>query len=128
MKNVALIPFRGGSKGIIKKNIKLIAGKPLCEWVLCSAVNSDSINEVFVSTDSKEISGVVEDLKLGIEVINRPPEISTDTASTESVMLHFMEKVNFDNLVTIQATSPLLESVHLDQAFEHFVNLSLIHI
>ncbi len=122
LNNIALIPLRGGSKGIPKKNIKLIAGKPLCAWVLESAVACDLIDDVYVSTDSEEISQVVDDLNIGVKLIVRPPELATDSASTESVMLHFAENVDFDVLTTIQATSPLLNTLHLENAIKQFTN------
>ena len=68
-KIIALIPLRGGSKGIPKKNIKPLAGKPLCAWVLESAVACQAFNRVFVSTDSDEIVSVVNDLDIGVNVI-----------------------------------------------------------
>jgi len=75
---------------------------------------------VYVSTDSEEISDVVSKLDLGIRVIERPEELATDEASTESVMLHFAANVDFQVLATIQATSPLLKSQQLDQAVLQF--------
>lgn len=119
-KIVALIPLRGGSKSIPKKNIKAIGGKPLCSWVLESAVNCKAINQVYVSTDSAEITQVVERLGLGVKIIERPSDLATDEASSESVMLHFASKVDFDVLVTIQATSPLLSAKHLEDAIAKF--------
>ena len=115
-KTVALIPLRGGSKSIPQKNIKTIAGKPLCAWVLEAAVATRGIEATYVSTDCEQIKAVVLGLGLGVEVLDRPAKLATDEASTESVMLHFMNTVDFDRLVTIQATSPLLDSVHLEQA------------
>jgi len=120
MINFALVPLRGGSKSIPKKNIKHIAGKSLCAWVLEAAANCSSIKTVYVSTDSKEIADVIQGLGLEVQVIMRPAEFATDAASTESVMLHFMSEVDFDVLVTIQATSPLLEARDLDQALIQF--------
>ena len=117
---VALIPLRGGSKSIFKKNIKFICGRPLCAWVLDAAVNSELIDSVYVSTDSKEIADVVINLNMGIEIIKRPSDLSTDKATTESVMLHAMQMIPFDKIVTIQATSPLLESSHIDRALVDF--------
>ena len=121
-KTVALIPLRGGSKSIPLKNIKEIAGKPLCAWVLEAACNAKNIDKVFVSTDSEIIRRVVESLNLNIAVIHRPAAYSTDEASTESVMLHFMNEVNFEKVVTIQATSPLLKSTQLEEAVDLFEN------
>src|SRR5690606_19614771 len=118
---VALVPLRGGSKGIPKKNIKPIGGRPLCAWVLSAAVHARRIDAVYVSTDSAEIKEVVRSLGLPVGIIDRPAELATDEASTESVMLHFIASVpDIDRLVTIQATSPLLESRHLDEALELF--------
>jgi len=125
IKTVALIPLRGGSKSIPKKNIKPICGKPLCEWVIQAAVDSDVIDEVYVSTDSKEIREVVENLNLGVNIIDRPVEYASDEATTETVMLHFMRQVAFDRLVTIQATSPLLKANDIDAALIQFNQFKL---
>lgn len=120
LKTVALIPLRGGSKSIPLKNIKPLAGKPLCAWVLEAAVACPGIDAVYVSTDSEIIQQTVLNFGLGVQIIERPAEFATDEASTESVMLHFMEQCAFDRLVTIQATSPLLAATHLDQALTQF--------
>jgi len=122
-KVVALIPLRGGSKSIPKKNIKVIGGKPLCAWVLEAAVNCKMIDTVYVSTDSKEIADVVNNLNMNIEIIDRPSKLASDKASTEAVMLHAMELIAFDTIVTIQATSPLLESIHITHALNDFDKL-----
>lgn len=117
---VALIPLRGGSKSIPGKNIKEMAGKPLCAWVLETACNALGSSNVFVSTESKEIAGVVENLKLGVKIIERPFELASDIASTESVMLHFAEKVKFNILIILQATSPLTMSDDIRKALGLF--------
>jgi N-acylneuraminate cytidylyltransferase len=117
---VALIPLRGGSKSIPDKNIKPIAGKPLCAWVVEAAVSASKIDRVYVSTDSPKIANVVDRLGADVEVVWRPEELATDHASTESVMLHFMESVNFTTLVTVQATSPLLAATDIDKALGEF--------
>lgn len=120
MKIVALVPLRGGSKSIPKKNIKPLAGLPMSAWALRAASESKSISEVYVSTESVEIAEVVNGLNCGVRIISRPLEYATDEATTESVMLHFMQKVEFDVLVTIQATSPLITAVDLDKAIIKF--------
>ncbi|OFY26939.1 MAG: hypothetical protein A2X09_15145 [Bacteroidetes bacterium GWF2_43_11] len=117
---IALIPLRGGSKSIPKKNIKLMAGKPLCAWTLESAYNSGIFDKVVVSTDSQEIADVVRSLNLDVEIIMRPAELATDTSSTESVMLHIADIVDFDVIVTIQATSPLTEPLDFVNAYKKF--------
>jgi len=117
---VALVPLRGGSKSIPMKNIRLLGGQPLCAWVLQAAAACPDIDAVYVSTDSDAIRQTVQNLGLGVQVIERPAELATDEASTESAMLHFMEQVPFERLVTIQATSPLLTAQHLHQALAQF--------
>ncbi len=126
--NVAFIPVRGGSKSIPLKNIKPICGKPLVYWTVKAACGCQSIDRVYVATDSKEIKETVESFKKGaeggffskLEVIGRSAESASDTASTESAMLEFAEGRVFDNIVLIQATSPLLTSGDLDKGFELF--------
>lgn len=115
-RTVALVPLRGGSKSIPMKNIKEIAGYPLCYYVLKAASEAPSIAETIVSTDSEQIAGVVESLGLGARVVWRPPELATDEASTESVMLHIASTSRFATLVTLQATSPLTTSGDLENA------------
>lgn len=117
---VALLPLRGGSRGIPGKNIKQIAGKPLCFWTLAAAAKCSLISSVYVSTDSPLIADVVLNLGLGVNVIERPAEFATDTASTESVMMHFAQKVQFQNLITMQATSPLLTCDDLERAIGQY--------
>ncbi|MFT8344009.1 MAG: HAD hydrolase family protein [Clostridium beijerinckii] len=119
--NVAFIPVRGGSKSIPLKNIKLLMGRPLVYWTLDAAVQCKYIEKVFVSTDSNVIKDVVE--KYGsdkVQVIDRSKETVEDTSSTESAMLEFANKYNFENIVLIQATSPLLDKNELDMGFEKF--------
>ncbi|GAB3241343.1 cytidylyltransferase domain-containing protein [Mycolicibacterium hippocampi] len=113
---IAMIPLRGGSKGIPGKNIKNLHGKPLCYWVVHAAISSARISSVYVSTDSPEIMDVVNGFGLGVKLVERPARFASDEASTESVMLHFAEQVEFDTLVTIQATSPFLRADDLDTA------------
>ena len=119
-KIVALVPLRGGSKSIPKKNIKIIAGNPLCAWTLKAAKLSKFVDEVYVSTDSEEIIRVVKDVDTSIHIVKRPQHLSDDLSSTESVMLHFMDNVDFDILVTMQATSPLTQSSDIDNALLKF--------
>ena len=82
-------------------------GKPLCAWTLEAAKEVSEIDEVYVSTENDEIIKTVQSLNLGIKIVKRPPELATDTATTESVMLHFAKNIQFDILITLQATSPL---------------------
>ena len=119
MSNVALIPVRGGSKSIPLKNIKEICGKPLVYWTIKAANECLAIDEVYVATDSQIIKDTVEKFSFDkVKVIDRGADTATDTASTESVMLEFATKYKFDNIVLIQATSPLLNRLDLDKGFE----------
>lgn len=126
--NVAFIPVRGGSKSIPLKNIKSISGKPLVYWTVKAACGCKYIDKVFIATDSDKIKETVEGFKEGseaelfkkAEVIGRSAESASDTASTEFTMLEFADKVEFDNIVLVQATSPLLVSSDLDRGFEAF--------
>ncbi|URZ00940.1 N-acylneuraminate cytidylyltransferase [Clostridium felsineum] len=121
-KNVAFIPVRGGSTSIKKKNIKLINGRPLVYWVLDAAAECKYIDKIFVSTDSDEIKSTVEAYKNEkIKVIDRSKKVSTDTASTESTMFEFAKEYDFENMVLIQATSPLLTFKNLNDGFEKFL-------
>ena len=126
--NVAFIPVRGGSKSIPLKNIKPISGKPLVYWTVKAACGCKYIDKVYVATDSDKIRETVESFKSGSEaelfskatVIDRSAESASDTASTEFAMLEFASDYEFDNIVLIQATSPLLVSDDLDRGFEAF--------
>lgn len=117
--NVAFIPVRGGSKSIPLKNIKVINKKPLVYWTVKAAVESVNIDKVYVATDSAVIRETVEGFGFQkVEVIGRSAESASDTASTESAMLEFAAKYEFDNIVLVQATSPLLTAADIDGGFE----------
>jgi len=127
MSVVALIPARGGSKGVPKKNIKELGGKPLIAWSIEQALASELIDRVIVSTDSEEIAAISK--AYGAEVpFMRPAEISGDTASTESSMLHCCEFLEREEsflpgiIVLIQCTSPIRSTGVFDQAITEFRN------
>lgn len=116
--NVAFIPVRGGSKSIPLKNIKIINGQPLVYWTIKAAADSSNIDKIYVSTDSLLIKETVESFGFeNVIVISRSQDTASDTASTESAMLEFANQYNFENIVLIQATSPLLTSYDLDGGF-----------
>lgn len=117
MQTIAVIPVRGGSKSIPRKNIKLIAGRPLLHWTLEAAVQCPQISSVIVSSDSEEILATARELgSWKVCCVVRPPELATDTATTESALLHAVSEVDYDRVVLIQATSPLLTSHVLSEA------------
>ena len=119
--NVAFIPVRGGSKSIPLKNIRPMCGKPLVYWTVKAACDCGKIDKVYVATDSEKIKETVESFQLDkVEVIGRSAESASDTASTESAMLEFAADREFDNIVLIQATSPMLQGADLDTGFALF--------
>lgn len=121
-KIIAFIPLREGSKSIPLKNIKKIAGKPLAFWVIESALNCSLIDKVIVSTDSNVIKKKIKELKNNkLRVVNRSKKTATNTASTESAMLEFVKSDDtFEHIVLIQATSPLLKSLHLEEGIRKY--------
>tara|TARA_Y100000310_G_C20388299_1_gene671520 strand:- start:105 stop:746 length:642 start_codon:yes stop_codon:yes gene_type:complete len=112
MKTVAIILARGGSKEIPNKNIKIINGNPLISYVI-NAAKKSNVDEVWVSTDCKKIKDI--SIYNGAKVIDRPSEISLDTSQSEEALLHFAQNVDFDVMVFIQPTSPLLESSYINE-------------
>ena len=104
MYNVAFIPVRAGSKSIKNKNITLVNNKPLVYWTV-SVANNSNLDKVFVSTDSIEIKTLVESFGFNkVEVIERSKESSSDKATSESALIEFTNKYEFDNVVFLQAT------------------------
>lgn len=122
--NVAFIPVRGGSKSIPLKNIKIMCNKPLVYWTVAAACACNKIDAVYVATDSEQIRQVVEGFRQEgeifekLNVIQRSDESASDTASTEFAMLEFAKEYEFEHIVLIQATSPLLTSKELEQGFD----------
>ncbi len=118
---VAFIPVRGGSKSIPLKNIRNIAGKPLVHWTIEAALDCDAIDHVYVATDSNEIAACVNALgREKVSVIGRSPATCTDEASSESALLEFCSAYDFEQVVFIQATSPLLTANDLTQAWKKY--------
>lgn len=125
-KVLALIPARGGSKGIKDKNIYLVCGKPLIGYSIEAAIGSKYIDTVVVSTDSKKIADY--SIKYGADVpFMRPDELASDTAKSIDTVVHalsFFEKnqEQFDIVIFLQATSPLRDSKDIDNSIEFFIN------
>lgn len=118
---LAIIPARGGSKRLPRKNVLPINGKSLIEWSIEAAKVSKYIDEVFVSTDDKEIQSV--SLKCGANVPElRPKELASDTATTESMLLYTLEKYGkeYDVVTLLQPTSPLRTTNNIDESIELF--------
>lgn len=117
---IAIIPARGGSKGIPKKNIINFCGKPLIAWSILQALNTPEIDEVFVSSDSDEILAIAR--KYGATNIKRPKEISGDKDSSESAVEHALDVIGdqTDPIILLQATSPLRKPDDLSRAIHLF--------
>ena len=114
---IAVIPARGGSKGLPGKNIKLLNHKPLIAWSIESALQSKRIDRVIVSTDSDEIKNLA--IEYGAEVIERPADLSTDEATTISVLEHIIQIIpEADSLVVLQPTSPLRDDNLIENCIE----------
>jgi CMP-N-acetylneuraminic acid synthetase/spore coat polysaccharide biosynthesis predicted glycosyltransferase SpsG len=125
MKILAIIPARGGSKGIPKKNIRLMAGKPLIAYSIQNALNSKYNLDVVVSTDDDEIRRI--SIIYGAKVIERPKELAIDAVTLDPVIYHATiemenrKQIKYDAVITMQPTSPLLSVETLDRAIEFFI-------
>ena len=125
MRFLVVIPARGGSKGIPMKNIYPLNGKPLLLYSLEMMKQVDFDGDVAVSTDSEKIKEMALMIP-GIDVIDRPQDISGDSASTESALLHALEVMekrkncSYDAVVTLQATSPLRKPETVKKCFEQY--------
>lgn len=121
---LAIIPARGGSKGLPGKNIKDLLGKPLIGYTIEAALRSKNIESILVSTDSNEIANVARSLGAKVPFI-RPDHLSHDTAQAIDVYLHAinyqMNQGNrVDNVIVLQPTSPLRSTEDIDSAIEMF--------
>ena len=114
MNAFALIPARGGSKGIPRKNIKLIAGKPLIVWTIEAALRSSMLSAVVVSTDDPEIADVAR--RAGAQVpFMRPPEFAQDQTPGLDPVLHALGQLpQYDSVLLLQPTSPLRTTQDID--------------
>lgn len=127
MNIVGIIPARGGSKRLPRKNIKLLAGKPLIAYTIETALKSKYINKVVVSTEDAEIAEVSE--KFGAEVIERPEELAQDTTKTAPVLVQVVEELEKngykpDIVVLLQATCPNKPVELIDGVIEKLINSS----
>ena len=116
---IAIIPARGGSKGVPQKNIRLLLDKPLIAHTILDAKASRATDKVYVSTDSSEIAAIAQDY--GANVIQRPAELANDTASSESVLIHALSEIEKsriypDLIVFLQCTSPIRTGTDIDNA------------
>ena len=125
-KILAIIPARGGSKGIPRKNIRFLNRNPLIAYIIRTAKSSKYIDKTIVTTDDKEIGNIAYIFGAD-EIIERPAKLAEDQTTLDPVIFHAMNKFEetlqdtFDIIITLQPTSPLLQSETLDKAIEKFV-------
>lgn len=118
----ALIPARGGSRGIPRKNLTLLAGLPLIEYTVQAAIKSKLIDDIWVSSDDPEILSISSNL--GVKTVLRPSNLANDYASSIDVVSHFIESIPQNNnsedwiLIYLQPTSPLRDERHIDSALQ----------
>ena len=120
---VAIIPARAGSKGVPKKNLVRVCGRPLIEWSVRQALAAEEIDSVWVTSDGDEILRAAE--RAGARPIRRPVELADDAATSESAWLHAIDAIEAQGVVVgrivgMQATSPVREAADLDGALRQF--------
>jgi CMP-N-acetylneuraminic acid synthetase len=121
---LAIIPARGGSKGVPRKNIRLLAGRPLIEYTIEAARGVPAIDRCVVSTDDDEVARIAE--AAGAEIIMRPSNLARDDTPTLPVLQHVVrslaerESYTCDAVITLQPTSPLRTPRHIAEAIAHF--------
>lgn len=125
-KILAIIPARGGSKGIPKKNIIDILGKPLLFYSIKSAKESKYIDKIVVSTDDIEIANVTKSLGVDVPFL-RPKELAGDKSKSIDAVIHVIQTLKdnkefYDYVLLLQNTSPLRQSWHIDEAIELLMN------
>ena len=126
MKIIVVIPARGGSKGIPRKNIRLMNGLPLLSYAIKTALSSSFNPDVYVSTDSEEIADVA--IKFGANVLMRDSFLAGDMVTLDPVIYDALikaekeNKCTYDLIITIQPTSPLTSVNTLDKAIKEFIS------
>lgn len=124
MTTVAIIPARGGSKGIKNKNIIDLVGKPLIAYVLEALVAAKEVDHIAVTSDSQQILNIVREIDRSVIGIKRPDKLSGDTCTSETALLHAIsiledQDLCFDHVLFAQATSPLTKSTDFDNLLQN---------
>ena len=114
---LAIIPARGGSKRLPRKNILNLCGKPLISWSIEAGLKSKYIDKVVVSSDDTEILNISNEFK--VQVIKRPNELASDTSTSFDVVQHAIDNLeSYEYILLLQPTSPLRNENHIDKAIE----------
>ncbi len=115
-KILAVIPARGGSKGVLRKNVRMIAGKPLIAWSIEAAKQATFVDKVILSTDDAEIAEVAQVFDCDVPFM-RKPELACDETSTNAVLIDALERMpGYDWVLLLQPTSPLRSAEDIDNA------------
>ena len=117
---LGVIPARGGSKGLSRKNILPFCGRPLIDWSIAAAEQSQLIDRFVVSTEDPEIAEVAQ--TAGAEVLPRPVGLATDDATTLAVLMHVLEHIPADIVVLLQPTCPIRINNLVDRAIQRFLD------
>ena len=122
MKTIIVIPARGNSKGIKKKNLLSFSKKPLLYWSIIQAKKTKFKKNIYISSENEEILQFSK--KLGVNIIKRPLKLSRDDSSSESAIKNVVQNLNFkvDNIIFLQATSPLRKPIDIENAYKKFVS------
>ncbi len=126
MKILSIIPARGGSKGITRKNVRILGGSSLVGRTIMASLGTTRITRTIVSTDDMEIANVA--LEYGAEVVGRPPAISKDDSLSEDALLHVLDYLKTrrayepDIVVWLQCTSPLTTSEDIDGTIQTLID------
>jgi CMP-N-acetylneuraminic acid synthetase len=117
---LGIIPARGGSKGVIRKNIRPVAGKPLLVWSIEAARRARTLTRWVVSTEDAEIADIAREH--GAEVLKRPAELASDEASTLSVLQHALREIPADAVVVLHPTSPIRREGLIDACVIKYID------
>jgi CMP-N-acetylneuraminic acid synthetase len=120
MKYLGIIPARGGSKGVVRKNIRPLCGHPLIAWTIRAALDSRRLDRVLLSTEDAEIAAVGR--AYGVEVLDRPPELARDETISREVIAHALEATGAEVAVLLQPTSPVRSPGLVDRVIAEFEN------
>lgn len=125
-KILAIIPARGGSKGLPGKNIRPLCGKPLIGWSIENAKESKYVDDIYISTDSREIADVAESFGVKVPEL-RPAELAVDKSPSSAFIVYTINHLseqgkNYDYIILLEPTSPLRDTADVDKSIEMMID------